>query len=615
MRLLSALSIVATVLSAQGPRDPKELEAFFDGVYAVQSEAFHAAGMALAVVRDGELLLLKGYGYADVDEHREVNPSSTLFRIGSISKTFVWTGLMQLAEQGKLDLKADVRLYANDVPIRDAIGMPITIEHLMTHTPGLEDRPTVGLFAREPAARSLADLLKDEVPARVFPPGEVMSYSNWGAALAGLILERVSGMSYDQYLEQNILQPLGMMRTTSRQPVPAEMKPHLAWGYRWSGGLHQRQGFEYVPLAPAGGMSATAADMARYMIAHLQFGRLGDARILEEPTARRMQTVLFTHHPRLAGWRHGFFEYPRGEATAFGHSGALLSFFSSMILFPETNTGLFFAYNSDAGIPALTATFNAFVDRYYPSEPPTPVQAQASAADRARAAAGWYTPTRRDRTGKTRLMLLLGAARIGPGEEGRLVITAPDSTQHFEEIEPWLYRDLKGKSFLMLHRDASGRVVRASGGLPIFELERISAWNTRWAQVLMLLPSLLLLLSAVVAFPLAGLTNRVRQSRPPPQARCARACAWLMAALLGAFVLLLGAGFSKGIDAVFGLPGFYNASGWFARFGALMALPMLYFLVQAWRQSFWSFWVRIHFTLVVLAGLVLALWAFRWNLM
>ncbi|MFV9630163.1 MAG: serine hydrolase domain-containing protein [Methanosarcinales archaeon] len=201
----------------QGPTDPQELEAFIDGVMVAQMEAYYIPGATISVVKDGELFFAKGYGYADMEYGKPVIANETLFRIGSVSKLFTWTAVMQLAEQGKLDLNADVNTYLTDFKIPDTYPEPITLAHLMTHTAGFEDYHRI--FARSADdIEPLGEYLANNMPARVRPPGEFIAYSNYGTSLAGYIVEEVSSMPFDVYIEENIYKPLDIQRSTFRQP-------------------------------------------------------------------------------------------------------------------------------------------------------------------------------------------------------------------------------------------------------------------------------------------------------------------------------------------------------------------------------------------------------------
>jgi CubicO group peptidase (beta-lactamase class C family) len=252
--------------------DPDTWQAFFDREIPAQLEERQIVGAVVAVVEGEKLAFAKGYGFADMERREEVQADATLFRIGSITKLFTWTAVMQLAEQGKLDLDADVNGYL-DFRIPDSFREPVTLRQLMTHTAGFEDS-ILGVQAIS-AQDSIADgeWLKSHIPARVSAPGEISSYSNYGAALAGYIVERVSGISYENYLENNILDPLGMNRTTVQQPVPADWASDLSKGFLYSETGFAEQDFEYFTLPSMGGATSTATDMARFMCAHLQNGR------------------------------------------------------------------------------------------------------------------------------------------------------------------------------------------------------------------------------------------------------------------------------------------------------------------------------------------------------
>ena len=228
----------------RGPTDPTELEAFLDGVMTAHLNDKNVAGATVAVVRDGEIFFAKGYGYADWGRSTPVDPERTLFRIGSVSKLFTWTAVMQLAEQRKLHLQADVNSYI-DFEIPEGYDEPITLTHLLTHTPGFEDRG-FGLWASTADdIEPMGDWLAANIPARVRPPGVHAAYSNYGTALAGYIVERVSGVSWEEYLEQNIFEPLGMEYASARQPLSSDLTTHMSAGYAYTGGQFDEKDFEW----------------------------------------------------------------------------------------------------------------------------------------------------------------------------------------------------------------------------------------------------------------------------------------------------------------------------------------------------------------------------------
>ncbi len=249
---------------------------FIDGVLAQQLDNREVAGAVVSVVSDGKILFSRGYGFADVDKGIPADPSRSLFRPGSSSKLFTWTALMQMVEQGRVDLNADVNTYL-DFKMPNTHSRPILVKHLLDHTPGFEDRG--GITAKDPSEFvPLGPWLAKNIPTRVREPGVETSYSNYGTALAGYIVERVSGEPFPDYVERHIFKPLGMNYTTFREPLPPELQPNRAIGYDFVDGRFVSKPFEhYHNIMPAGAASSTAEDMARFMIAHLQQGRLGRA--------------------------------------------------------------------------------------------------------------------------------------------------------------------------------------------------------------------------------------------------------------------------------------------------------------------------------------------------
>src|SRR6476469_3075051 len=273
-----------TPAPSRGVRDREELAAFLDGVMVANLRDKHVAGATVAVVKDGVLLFAKGYGYSDVAHRAPVDAEQTLFRIGSTSKLFTWTAVMQLVEQGKLDLDTDVNKYL-DFKIPDTYPkQPITLRHIMTHMPGFEEDGRDLITDDSTKMMPLGRWLATHIPGRVRPPGTFSSYSNYATAVAGYIVQRVSGENYDDYIEKHILAPLGMTQTTTRQPLPAGLKNDMSNGYIWAGGVYQPQKFEIINAPPAGSIASSATDMSKFMIAHLEDGK----GILAESTAKKM---------------------------------------------------------------------------------------------------------------------------------------------------------------------------------------------------------------------------------------------------------------------------------------------------------------------------------------
>jgi len=315
LRWLVASAVTAGTVLAQGPAlkapatppgappavgahalTAPDLDAFLDGLVPLQIERADVAGAVIAVVKDGKILFAKGYGYADVAHKRPIVPESTLFRPGSISKLFTWTAVMQQVEQGKLDLDKDINSYL-DFTVPPAFGgAPITLRDIMTHRAGFQETIKQLFVQRQDELIPRRTYLIEHMPARIYAPGTVPAYSNYATTLAAYIVERVSGETFEDYVEHHIFQPLDMHHATFRQPLPAALAADISSGYKL--GSDSAKAFEFVEVAPAGSLSAAAVDMCHFMIAHLQDGKYGDVQILQPATAQMM------HSPQR-GWLAG----------------------------------------------------------------------------------------------------------------------------------------------------------------------------------------------------------------------------------------------------------------------------------------------------------------------
>lgn len=444
---------------------PRDLGSFFDGLMPYALRRNDIAGGVVAVVRNGRLLFARGYGYADLSRRIPVSADRTLFRPGSTSKLFTWTAVMQLVGQGKLSLDRDVNAYL-DFHIPPWHGKPITLRELMTHTAGFED-VTRGLMPATAAQLGLRRYLKARLPARIFPPGELVAYSNYGCGLAGYIVQRASGEPYAQYIQRHILEPLGMSHSSFEQPLPPALAPLISQGYLRASDPQPRP-FELIDPAPAGALSSTATDMAKFMIAQLQDGRYGDVRILEPATARLMHSPQYSPAPGMPGFDLGFYQEDRNGLRIIGHAGDTVAFHSDLHLLLDENTGLFLSFNSagnpDAGgtLTLRRAIFHAFLDRYFPQPPPASPPPPASAKADAAAVSGWYQSTRRNDSAM-RLLNLLSQFHVAAAADGTLTVSPMlvDSAGlplHWREVAPLRYREVNGRDRLRFVAGPDGRI-------------------------------------------------------------------------------------------------------------------------------------------------------------
>lgn len=424
-------------LASNQPIPTVELSAFVDGWVKDAMAREHVAGVTVSVVQGGQVALKKGYGFADLKARRAVDPDRTLFRLGSVSKTFTWILAMNEVERGRMRLDGPINAYLPEkARVRDqGYRRPVTLKTLMDHSGGFEDRALGQLFEREAGRVRPLDLyLRQERPKRVRAAGVLSSYSNYGTALAGLAVANLERKEFEAVAEEDIFQPLGMRRTTFREPrptrrglpapMPAELQGDVARGYRWTGAAFQVRPHEYIgQIAPAGAASSTAGDMARYMLALLGNGSWNGVTLYGPQAARAFRQPIQATAPGINGWAHGFIVYDLpGGRRGFGHEGATLSFHSSLVVIPELDLGLFIAANSDEGGELSRRFAEAVVRQFYAPPVTFPRPGSAELLERADAFEGYYMSTRRKHGGLEGFVnLLIGGAPVRVTEQGRLL--------------------------------------------------------------------------------------------------------------------------------------------------------------------------------------------------
>ena len=521
-----------------------DLEAWLDGFMPYALEQTDVAGSVVVVVKDGQVLLQKGYGYSDLATRKPVDAETTLFRPGSVSKLFTWTAVMQLVEQGKLDLDRDVNTYL-DFTIPPYQGKPVTMRNIMTHTSGMEE-VIRGLIAN--TEKDLAPLdatLKHWIPERVYAPGSTPAYSNYATALAGYIVERLSGEPFDVYVERHILQPLDMRHSSFSQPLPRHLQPLVSKGYkRASEG--EAQPYEYINLAPAGSLAATGADMGKFMIAHLRNGAYGDTRILREETARLMHGTGQDSIKPLNRMMLGFYETTTNGHRAIAHGGDTQWFHSDLQLFPDDGIGIFVSTNSagkDGSARLIRdGLVTGFANRYLPG----PANAEkgidvATAKEHAQLIAGAYNSSRRADSNFMNLVYMLGQTKVIANEDGTISVPMlagySGAPKKWREISPFVWQDTNGGDRLAAEV-VDGRVVRFSAEpiAAIMVFQRAAWWQAPAVFLTLLVGSLAVLLLTVVAWPVSALVRRHYRVRYPLSGTDARAHRWIRIASLAVLV-------------------------------------------------------------------------------
>jgi CubicO group peptidase (beta-lactamase class C family) len=628
----------------QGPTDPAELETFLDEELGREMQKHHIAGAAVSVVKDGKLFFAKGYGDADFENHIPIDPEQTNFRIGSIAKLFTWTAVMQLAEQGKLDLDADINTYL-DFRIPDTYPQPITLKDLMTHTAGFEDRYYERLAKDPKDLEPPRRWLVTHMPARVSPPGDVAAYSSYGAALAGYIVARVSGEPYERYIQEHILNPLGMVHTTARSSMPPDIRAHTSVGYIYEDGAFQefpdtsemgQTELEYADigqpaLVPAGDMQSSATDMARFMIAQLQDGRYGDpntaeAHILNESTLRRMHSTLYAPDPRILGTTYGFFDFTDNGQRTIGHSGGSDPIFTQLLLLPDQNLGVFVAYNSQGGKDLINQHLGfqrAFFDHYYPAPAVESIKPPADFAERAGRFVGAYQITGGEvGTSETTIekvggLFGMGTVQISEGGDGTLLFKNPWAEWRFAEAAPLYFRQVDGPFHILFQEDDKGRVTRmVTDYTPMFAFEKLAWYETPAFNMALAAGCVLAFLSMIAVAAMRIIRNRRQSGYRKADPRGARV-AYRIVVSISVLNLLFVVGTVVWGNPVplFGVSMVYKIVLGLGVLSAVLTVGALIYGVLAWKEGYWGIGSRVQYTLVTVAALAFVWFLNFWNLL
>jgi CubicO group peptidase (beta-lactamase class C family) len=603
------------------PLTALDLEAFLDGVMPIELKADDIAGAVVAVVKDGQLLFAKGYGYADVAARKPVTEDGTLFRPGSISKLFTWTSVMQQVEAGKLDLDRDVNDYL-DFRIPATYPKPVTLRNLMTHTPGFEES-FKNLILDTNHIEPLGPYLAAHLPNRVYPPGPVPAYSNYGAALAGYIVQRVSGQPFPEYVDEHIFKPLGMQHSTFVQPLPAGLKPLMSDGYITAS--EPPHPFEVISEAPAGALSTTADDIARFMIAHLQNGQYNGATILRPETAMLMHSAQSGPHPALNKMALGFYESSLNGHRIIGHGGDTVYFHSQLGLIPDSQVGLYVSYNSagKGSLSGRSVLFENFMDRYFPAAKPEQ-PALAGARRDAEEVAGFYRSSRRSETTVLSLESAFDQVRVNANADGTITVNGLGGLgteyKDMREVAPMVFHSTKDDSRVAFARDAAGQPVLCLD-FPVFVFQRVPWYKNTYLNMGLFFGSLAVFGLALVFWPLAALLRR-HYARPlelSPQERRARTSARLVCLIDAAFVL---AWVWYGTSAEQNLSLLSDSFDPWMRLmqlsgliGVIGMFPVVYYALRSWGSRERWFWSKAGETLIAMSCIGLTWFVFNWHLL
>jgi len=602
--------------TTRGLKDPAELEAFLNHTIVNELQTYRIPGATVAVVKEGQLFFAEGYGYANLENQTPVDANTTLFGIGSITKLFTWTAVMQLVEEGKIDLHADVNTYLSDFTIPNTYPQPVTMENLMTHTAGFENKERGFAVSNVSDLLPLGTALARTMPARVFPPGQVWSYSNWGTALAAHIVEQVSGMPFDQYANAKLFTPLGMNRTTIEQPVPEKLAQDVSTGYTYDGSTYTPTPQEILQVAPAGAIMSTAPDMAKFLIAHLQNGRYGDVRILNNSTAIEMHSPHFTPDPH-ASWALGLGMMTRNNEQILWHNGDTNVFHAYFVLLPAHNVGLFVSYNGPAGTAAREDLLNAFLDRYYPVEKAIPELVNYHDAS---SVTGTYQKTRSAYSTLEKYLVKPQLVEITGRPNGTLQMSMGGQTAEYVEVAALVFTRADGAQTVLqtaiFKNDGNGTHLFFSAAPQYYN--RL-AWYSTPAFVDNVSYLSLALLPTVAIWPIGAVLDGHASGVNSRQTRCAH---WVLGTASALFLVFFGAISTLAADETIINNVMFNTSVPFSiiaalilsLIGAVLTFGAVSFTVLAWVKGYWNVWGRLHYTVVTGAALAFIAWLNYWNL-
>ncbi|NUM52328.1 MAG: beta-lactamase family protein [Candidatus Hydrogenedentes bacterium] len=621
-----ALLLLATASASahEGPHGPalddaERLEIFMDGVVNTVMYQRRIPGAVVAVVKDGRVLMNKGYGYANAETKAPVSPDSTLFRIASVTKTVNATAVMQLVEQGKFDLNDEVNalLERYNAPLRIAEHYPTKVRllDLINHTAGFDER-AIGMsrlaISDVPA---LGAYLAARMPPQVMEPRSTISYSNHGVALAGYLVELASGEPYNAYVRDHIYIPAGM--THSSMEWNDTIAPNIAQGYQVPGGQLKPVPFDHICIPPAGGMLSSGADMARFMIMHLQKGQIDLVRILQENSIDEMHSEQYSQDPRLNAWMAvGFFRGTRNGHRFLEHGGDLNGFASRIFLLPDDGVGIFTSCNVDDD--ALRgAIVGQFMDRYFAEPDKTDPAADLDLAQRIKdRCAGSYRSNRFARHSIEKLQTLVAQTRVTVDDKGNVSVAGSSGDpKRYAATHPDVITDVRTGNAAVFRLGNDGNATHLLTGEGA--LERLEWYEEQRWQYLFIGAMLLISASAVVCWPAAYIWRRRRTNAARRAPACYRVTAWALAALALFLLVVLG-------QTLLTLDQWEFTYGMPERIIYLLFLPPVLSLGAAllavnvlaiWWRGYWSGWVRLHYTLVAVACAGLVPFFLYWNLL
>ncbi|WP_044640128.1 serine hydrolase [Risungbinella massiliensis] len=591
-------------------RNPQELQKFVDTFFQQNLKTNHVPGAVISIVKDGKIQLMRGYGYADLEKKIPVIADKTVFRVGSIAKNLTATAVMQLVEQGKLDLHKDVNHYLTDLKMENGFQEPITLHHLLTHTAGL-DEWVYDVQAMNPnQQKTLAEYLSHSQPHPIRPPGQEAQYSNHGFGIVGRILEETTGRSFEEYMQEFLLQPLNMKQTSFT--LKDQLVPYLVKSYQYIGDKHESIPYTYPHILSAGFLHTNAPDMSNYMIAHLQNGKGEDTRIFSEQTAKWMQTTHFTKHPKLPGIAYGFFESEQNGIRTIFHDGIIEESTSMIYLAPDQNLGIFISTNGGGGNSLINEFISQFFDHYYPTKTKIQPASFKTKLEELKQFDGAFAPNRYPHHRFGKFMKFMGEELLVTAlDDGKISVKNGSSgtEKQFIEIDSGLFQEING--------DGDGRIylTKTTDGEKLFTGDPMAFDKLEWYERGYL--AKYYFFGASISFILTGLLFifgwLIRKWRKKTSHSIVSKFRWLactMCLLNGIFIVITLQAVS---NLAFGLP------SWYVHF--VCSLPFVLFILAIglfgllWKimRYIESIWIRSVYCTLVILGLTYPPFLYYWN--
>jgi CubicO group peptidase (beta-lactamase class C family) len=606
----------ATLQAGEVPdvTNPEVVEAFADGVIIPTMEKNHSPSGVIAVMKDGDVILAKGYGFIDVEKRIPVDPETSIFRPGSISKLFTWVAVMQLVEQGKIDLDVDVNRYLKTFQIKDSWpGQPVTMRHIMTHTAGFEDSFLGYLIINDPSRiMPLAESLAKYQPARVNPPGAHVAYSNWATSVAGLIVQNITGQPFKEYIQEHIFDVLGMTRSTFVEPLPEKYMPYEAKAYNYDASEDRyvvKPSEIIANFAPGGSLSATAMDMTKFARALLGDGSYNGGRILKAETLQQMIDEGFTHDERVRGIGLGFLKrrYGAEGLNIYGHDGGTTFFLSHFGLSKKENLMLFSSFSGPGALATHQAFVKSFYDEFFPRHVPV-IEPPQDFYERGQKYAGTYNSYRNAFTTAEALLRGLGGTKVRPLPDNTLMI----GPKRYVEVEKNLFREVDDYGRIAFQEDSDGNITGfVIDGLGVRQMYPAGFYETASFIYLVVGASLLVFLGVFVRLAYQWSVYRAMRTGE----RRAMEASFLVAGLNILFWGCIAWGFKDGPNPVmWKIPLSLELANIFANIAIFAAFYHLYQAVKVWRSGlFKGWWARSRYSVITFFALLMAWFYYYWN--